>query len=265
MAAPPVRWAASELRSDGPARRRRVGSRVAPPSQPAAGSLARFAVAVSRSPARSRRWTSTGEVAPGAVPSTVSAVGSFAGPRSLRQLLDAVQIVASDLDLPTMLRSITQAAVDLVDARYGALGVLDASKTRLAQFITIGIDDDGRRAIGHLPEGHGILGLLIVEARPLRLPDLSEHPEQLRLPARPPADDVVPGRADPGARRGLRQPLPHRQALGEVFTDVDEELVVGLAGAAGVAIENARLSRAGARRSPSPRTASASPATSTTP
>ena len=72
----------------------------------------------------------------------MSAVAELAGPRSLRQLLDAVQTVASDLDLPSMLRRITQAAVDLVDARYGALGVLDDAGTRLAQFITVGIDDD---------------------------------------------------------------------------------------------------------------------------
>ena len=109
-------------------------------------------------------------------------VGNFAGPRSLRQLLDAVQTLASDLELPSMLRRITEAAAELVDARYGALGVLDATKTRLAEFITIGIDDAGRHAIGHLPEGHGILGLLIVDAKPLRLPDLAEHPDSAGFP-----------------------------------------------------------------------------------
>jgi signal transduction histidine kinase len=176
------------------------------------------------------------------VPSTVSAVGSFAGPRSLRQLLDAVQTVASGLDLPTMLRNIVQAAVDLVDARYGALGVLDASKTRLAQFITIGIDEDGRRAIGNLPEGHGILGLLIVEARPLRLPDLREHPKRFGFPpGHPPMTSFlgVPIRVRDDVFGNLY--LTDKRS-GEVFTDVDEELVVSLAGAAGVAIENARLS-----------------------
>jgi len=103
-------------------------------------------------------------------------MGEHAGPRRLRSLLDAVVTVGSDLDLPAMLQRITHAAVDLVDARYGALGVLDESRTRLAQFLTVGIDPDTRAEIGHLPEGHGILGLLIVDARPLRLPDLREHP-----------------------------------------------------------------------------------------
>ena len=83
-----------------------------------------------------------------------------------------------------MLRRIVESAVDLVDARYGALGVLDETGTRLSQFITVGIDDETHRAIGDLPEGHGILGLLIVDAKPLRLPDLTRAPRQLRLPAR---------------------------------------------------------------------------------
>src|SRR5688500_13277061 len=101
----------------------------------------------------------------------------LAGPRSLRKLLDAVLGIGTDLDLPAMLDRIIQAAVDLVDAQYGALGVLDETGSRLAQFITVGIDDEGRKKIGNLPEGHGILGLLIIDAKPLRLPDLSEHPD----------------------------------------------------------------------------------------
>ena len=104
------------------------------------------------------------------------------GKQSLHQLLDAVVTIGSDLDLPTMLRRIVTSAVDLVDARYGAPGVLDESRTRLTQFITVGIDDEGRQAIGQLPEGHGILGLLIVDAKPLRLPDLTKHPDSFGFP-----------------------------------------------------------------------------------
>jgi GAF domain-containing protein len=109
-------------------------------------------------------------------------MGGVAGPRGLRQLLDAVQSLASELDLEAMLRRITTAAVDLVDARYGALGVLDGTRTRLSEFITVGLDEDQIAAIGDLPEGHGILGLLIVDAEPLRLPDLSEHPDSFGFP-----------------------------------------------------------------------------------
>jgi signal transduction histidine kinase len=168
-------------------------------------------------------------------------MSEFAGPRSLHQLLDAVLTVGSDLDLPAMLQRIVEAAVELVDARYGALGVLDDSRTRLAQFITVGIDDETHRAIGDLPEGHGILGLLIVDAKPLRLPDLREHPDSYGFPPHHP-----PMRSFLGVPVRVRDQVFGNLYLtdktsAEVFTDVDEELVVGLAAAAGVAIDNARL------------------------
>jgi signal transduction histidine kinase len=165
----------------------------------------------------------------------------FAGPKSLRQLLDAVMTVGTDLDLPSMLRRIVRSAVDLVDAEYGALGVLDESRKRLAQFITVGIDDEAHKAIGNLPEGHGILGLIIVEARPIRLPDLREHPDSYGFPPNHP-----PMKSFLGVPIRLRDEVFGNLYLtdkktGEVFTDVDEELCVALAAAAGVAIENARL------------------------
>ena len=168
-------------------------------------------------------------------------MSEFAGPRSLRQLLDAVTAIGSDLDLPAMLRRIVESAVELVDATYGALGVLDESKTRLAEFVTVGIDDETYRAIGELPEGHGILGLLIVDAKPLRLPDLTEHPDSFGFPPHhPPMRSFlgVPIRARDDVFGNLY--LTDKSSA-EVFTDVDEELVVALAAAAGVAIENARL------------------------
>jgi signal transduction histidine kinase len=168
-------------------------------------------------------------------------MAEVAGPRSLRQLLDAVLTIGGDLDLPAMLRRIVQSAADLVDARYGALGVLDETGTRLSQFITVGIDEADRRAIGNLPEGHGILGLLIVDAKPLRLPDLREHPDSFGFPPNHP-----PMRSFLGVPILLRDQVFGNLYLtdkvsSEVFSDVDEELVVGLAAAAGVAIENARL------------------------
>lgn len=168
-------------------------------------------------------------------------VSSVAGPRSLRQLLDAVVTVSSGLDLASMLERIVQAAVELSDATYGALGVVDDAGTKLAQFITVGIDDETHQRIGQLPEGHGILGLLIVDAKPLRLPDLSEHPDSYGFPTNHP-----PMRSFLGVPIRLRDQVFGNLYLtdkksAEVFTDVDEELVVGLAAAAGVAIENARL------------------------
>ena len=168
-------------------------------------------------------------------------MSEVAGPRSLRALLDAVLALGSNLDHPNMLRRIVEAAVGLVDARYGALGVLDDTGTRLAQFITVGIDDDTHRLIGDLPEGHGILGLLIVDAEPLRLPDLREHPDSFGFPPHHP-----PMRSFLGVPVRVRDQVFGNLYLtdkttAEVFSDVDEELVVGLAAAAGVAIENARL------------------------
>ena len=81
--------------------------------------------------------------------------------------------VGSDLDLAATLQRIVDAARALVDARYCALGVLDETGATLAEFIVSGIDDDTYRAIGDLPKGHGILGLLITDPRPLRMPDLT--------------------------------------------------------------------------------------------
>jgi signal transduction histidine kinase len=164
-----------------------------------------------------------------------------AGP-GWRELLDAVLTIGSDLDLPAMLQRIVGSAVRLVDARYGALGVLDESRTQLAEFITVGISDDVRRAIGHLPEGHGILGLLIADAKPLRLADLTTHPDSFGFPPH-----------HPRMRSFLGVPILVRddvfgnlyltdKSSEDAFTAEDEDLVVALAAAAGVAIENARLS-----------------------
>ena len=168
-------------------------------------------------------------------------MSEVAGPRSLRELLAAVLALGSDLDPLTMLRRIVEAAVGLVDARYGALGVLDDTGTRLAQFITVGIDDDMHALIGDLPEGLGILGSLIVDAKPLRLPDLREHPDSFGFPAHHP-----PMRSFLGVPVRVRHEVFGNLYLtdkttAETFTDVDEELVVALATAAGIAIENARL------------------------
>jgi signal transduction histidine kinase len=162
-------------------------------------------------------------------------------PTRLPQLLDAVLAIGADLDLPAMLRRIIEAAAGLVDARYGALGVLDETGTRLSEFITVGIDDEGRQAIGNLPEGHGILGLLIVDAKPLRLSDLTKHADSYGFPPNhPPMRSFlgVPVRVRDEVFGNLY--LTDKTSAAE-FTQVDEELVVGLASAAGVAIENARL------------------------
>lgn len=164
-----------------------------------------------------------------------------AGRQSLQALLDAVLVLGSDLDPLSMLRRIVESAVGLVDARYGALGVLDETGTRLSQFITVGIDDEAQREIGDLPEGHGILGLLIVDAKPLRLPDLNAHPDSFGFPPNHPPMTSFLG--VPVLVRGEvfgNLYLTDKTTAGE-FSAVDEELAIGLAAAAGVAIQNIRL------------------------
>lgn len=172
---------------------------------------------------------------------TRSSFGLHAGPAALRRLLDAVLSVGSELDLASVLQRITEAATELVDARYGALGVLDDQGLRLSQFITVGIDDETRAAIGPLPKGHGILGLLITDPRPLRLPDLHEHPDSYGFPPNHPPMTSFLG--VPIHIRGKvfgNLYLCDRQG-DEVFSDVDEEMAVALAAAAGIAIDQARL------------------------
>jgi len=162
---------------------------------------------------------------------------------SLQHLLNAVLAVSSELSLPVVLRQIVHAAVDLVDARYGALGVLDDTHQGLAEFIPVGIDEATTAEIGTLPEGHGILGLLIVEPRPLRLPDLNRHPESHGFPPHHPAMTSFLG-VPVRVRGEVFGNLYLTEKIGAPeFTDEDEELLIGLAAAAGVAIENARLHR----------------------
>lgn len=163
------------------------------------------------------------------------------GPTDLQHLLDAINTVGSELSLPSVLRRIVETATELVDARYGALGVLDETGSTLVEFLTVGVDDPTIESIGHLPEGHGILGLLIVEPRPLRLPDLACHPESFGFPPNHPPMTSFLGVPIRVRDRVFGNLYLTEKADGAAFTEVDEELAVGLAAAAGVAVENARL------------------------
>ncbi|MEJ2863150.1 GAF domain-containing sensor histidine kinase [Actinomycetospora flava] len=155
-------------------------------------------------------------------------------------LLDAVLAVASGLDLDATLRRVVEAALDLVDARYGALGVLAADRRSLARFVHVGVDDELRERIGRLPHGEGLLGLLIEDPRPLRLEELAAHPASVGFPPHhPPMGSFlgVPVRV----RGEVFGNLYLTEKRDGAFTSDDEAVVSALATAAGVAIDNARL------------------------
>jgi len=161
-------------------------------------------------------------------------------PNSQPDLLDAVLAIGAGLDLQTVLHRIVEAAVRLVDARYGALGVIDDMR-RLSQFLTVGIDAATAAQIGPLPHGDGILGVLIDDPRALRLHDLNQHPAAFGFPAHHP-----PMRSFLGVPIRVRDVvfgnLYLTEKVGGVdFNDEDQSIVLALAAAAGVAIENARL------------------------
>src|ERR1700722_5527269 len=96
--------------------------------------------------------------------------------------MEAVLMIEAGIDLPVLLRHIVEEACSLVDARYGALGVLNEARTGLEQFLTVGLSEDAEKAIGPRPTGRGVLGLLITDPAPLRLDDLGSHPESYGFP-----------------------------------------------------------------------------------
>jgi signal transduction histidine kinase len=157
----------------------------------------------------------------------------------VQDLLDAFLSVSAGLDLDTTLHQIVATATDLVDAEYGALGVLGAGGG-LSAFITVGIDDEQVARMGHLPEGKGVLGQLITDPHPLRIPDLGAHPASVGFPvAHPPMRSFL---GVPVLVRGeVFGNLYITEKRGGHFTAEDEAVLTALAGAAGIAIDNARL------------------------
>ncbi|MEO7235198.1 MAG: GAF domain-containing protein [Lapillicoccus sp.] len=163
------------------------------------------------------------------------------GQHRLSALLDAVMAVTAGLDLAEVLTRIIHSACELVDARYGAMGVLGPDGQHLVEFVTEGLTPAGREAIGDLPKGHGVLGLLIREPHAVRLDDLADHRDSYGFPTdHPPMHSFlgVPVRIRDEVYGNL---YLTEKAGGASFTPQDQAIVVALAGAAGVAIDNARL------------------------
>jgi signal transduction histidine kinase len=165
----------------------------------------------------------------------------------VQNLLDAFLSVSTGLDLGSTLKRIVEAAVGLVDAHFGAMGVLREDGDELAAFIHVGIDDELARLMGPTPHGKGVLGLLISEPYPLRIADLSQHPASVGFPPYHPEMHTFLG--VPVLVRGqvFGNLYMTEKAHGE-FTAEDEAVLTALAGAAGIAIENARLYEEGETR-----------------
>jgi signal transduction histidine kinase len=157
-----------------------------------------------------------------------------------RALLEAGLTLASELDLDQVLRRIVELAMEITNARYGALGVLGDDR-RIETFLTVGVDDATRSRIGDPPTGHGILGLLIDEARPIRLADIQRDPRAYGFPPNHPPMHSFLGAPVRALGRVFGNIYLTEKQGAETFSGDDEEAVVVLAAQAGVAIQNARL------------------------
>lgn len=167
--------------------------------------------------------------------------GALDEPR-LRELIDVGRSLVAELDLEVIFRKVIEVASELTGARYAALGVLSEDRRELERFITHGIDEEGRRKIGNLPRGRGILGLLIERPQPLRLADVGRHPRSFGFPqGHPPMANFlgVPVRIRGNAWGNLFL----TEKAGGDFDQADEQTVLVLAEWTAVAVENARLYR----------------------
>jgi GAF domain-containing protein len=153
----------------------------------------------------------------------------------LRQLVEAGIAVNAELSLDAVLQRIVETAASITDARYAALGVIDPGGTKLERFVTTGITKEQHASIGDLPHGAGILGVLIHDARPLRLDDLTRDPRAVGFPADHPPMTTFLG--VPILLRGVAYGNLYLTEKAGGFTDEDEELVLLLAGQAAVAVE----------------------------
>ncbi len=158
----------------------------------------------------------------------------------LRTLVQTGIAITSELSLDSVLERIVEAAARVTDAEYAALGVIDRAGTGLERFVTYGMTAEVKKQIGDPPHGRGILGVLITDARNLRLHDLSEHPRSVGFPPGHPPMNTFLG--VPIVLRSVAYGnLYLTEKEGGDFTDEDEELVSLLAAQAAVAVENARL------------------------
>jgi len=159
----------------------------------------------------------------------------------LTRLLDAGRSLVAQLDVELVLQRLLETARELTGARYAALGVLDAERKELERFLTVGVDEETHRLIGDLPRGRGVLGVLISDPKPLRLPEVGSHPRSYGFPAgHPPMNTFLGVPVMIGGQAWGNLYLTEK-AGGEEFDEADEEAAVVLADWAAVAIANARV------------------------
>jgi signal transduction histidine kinase len=158
-----------------------------------------------------------------------------------RRLIEAGMALASEVSLDAVLQRIVELAVELTGARYGALGVLTPDGQSIQEFITVGITPEERAALGDPPTGHGLLGALIREEGPLRIPDIGADPRSVGFPPNhPPMTSLLGARIiGRGTVFGNIYLTDKRGA--EMFDEEDERVLVVLATQAAIAVENARL------------------------
>lgn len=165
----------------------------------------------------------------------------------VERLIDATSALITELSLDGVLQRVVRVAAEVIGAHYAAIGVLAPDGRVLESFTTYGISDEERARIGPPPRGHGILGLVIREARPIRLPDLGRHPDSYGFPPHHPPMHSFLGVPIVG-RRGVFGNLYLTEKIGtEGFTDADEHMAVMLAAITAAAVENARLHEESAR------------------
>ena len=162
------------------------------------------------------------------------------GDPAMSTVLDLAHGLLADLDLEAVLTRVVESARELCGAKYAALGVLDDERDHLDRFITAGVDDATRTEIGAPPFGKGVLGVLIQQPQPLRLADVSEHPDAASFPAGHPRMKSFLGVPITVADQPVGNLYLTDRAGGEQFTDDDEAALVILAQFAGVAIDHAR-------------------------
>jgi signal transduction histidine kinase len=177
----------------------------------------------------------------------ISQAHPVASSERLERLVVAASSLITEVSLEGVLQRVVEVAAEVIGAQYAAIGVLAPDGRLLESFTTHGIDAEHRALIGDLPRGHGILGLVIRAARPIRLPDLTKHPDSYGFPPHHPPMRSFLGVPIVGKRGVFGNLYLTEKRGGETFTEADEHIAVLLAANTAAAVENARLHEESAR------------------